>query len=408
MSAAPTARLGRGQIVLLGALSALGPIGVDIYLPAFPAIAASLGTGLGPVQLSMSAYFLALSVGQPIYGRVSDRVGRKRPICFGIAVFVAGSVAAALATGIAGLIVARFVQGIGICAVLALMRAVVRDLHQGAEAAHLNARLLLIVSVSPLLAPLLGSTIVAGASWRLIFVLLAVLGAISLALCARWLPETRAPRSAAPAAAIGYATLLRQRAFRRPLWVLAAAQAGASIYLATASSIYLDVQRLSLWQYSLAFALNAVGMIGLAQCNRGLILRFGLPAVVRLGTGLGCAAMLLLVAASSSGLAPLTLLLASYFLYFAAFGFVMGPASVLALEAYPHAAGTAAALLGTLQFAAGAAAALLAGLAYERGVLPVFVLQLATALLAAAAAITLRAPGEAPLHLPATAGRKPG
>lgn len=364
LSSAPRAlRFGRREIAVLGILSAIGPIGVDIYLPAFPTIARDLGTGVGAVQFSMAAYFLALALGQLPYGAMSDALGRKPPILFGLAVFVAGSLLCALAMEIEMLILGRFVQGLGICAILAVSRAIIRDRQTGQDAAHSAARILLIVSVSPMLAPLAGSAIIAVADWRLIFYGMALLGLLAWGLAWRILPET-AGRSAGAGLAGRLAhcrELLGKRAFLLSTGVLAAAQAGASIYLAGTSSVYLLRYGLSPSQYSLVFALNAGGMIFAAQWNRRLVGRLGLANVIGLGTGLGTFTMAVFLLAELAGLASLPVAFACFFLFFAAFGFVMGPAAVLALEGEGQGAGIASGFQGTLQFVSGALAVMLCG-----------------------------------------------
>jgi DHA1 family bicyclomycin/chloramphenicol resistance-like MFS transporter len=349
--------------LLLGLLSAIGPIGIDIYLPAFATIARDLGCGIGAVQASMAGYFLALGLGQIFYGALSDRIGRKPPILLGLALFVAGSIGCALAGGVATLIAGRFVQGCGICAIVALMRAIVRDLHAGPDAVRLMARTLLIVSVSPLLAPLAGSAIIAFASWRMIFWLLAALATSLLVATWRLLPETHVARSSeTQPLQRTFGRIFADPGFRRALAMLAAAQAGASIYLAGSSAAYIGAYGLPPWTYSIAFAANAVGMIAAAQTNRALILRHGTPRVLLMAATLTLAGIAPMALASLAGPPPIALMLAGFFLVFTSFGFVMGPASVLALERHSAVAGTAAALLGTLQFGAGAAASALLSL----------------------------------------------
>ncbi|MCT2398800.1 multidrug effflux MFS transporter [Novosphingobium mangrovi (ex Huang et al. 2023)] len=355
--------LGRREIVVLGILSAIGPVGVDIYLPAFPTIARDLGTDIGSVQLSMAAYFLALALGQLPYGAVSDRVGRKPPVLFGLVVFIAGSLVCALAGNAQALIAGRFVQGLGICSVLSIARAIVRDRQQGQDAAHTAARILLIVSVSPMLAPLAGSAIVGMGTWRHIFWLMAALTTVVLFLAWKVLPETSETRHDATVAALASKCLrlLRDTQFLLPTAVLAAAQAGASIYLAGSSAVYLESYGLAPAAYSIAFAINAIGMIFAAQWNRRLIGKLGLATVPILGTALGTLAIVLFLGAHLQASATLPVAAFCFFLFFTSFGFVMGPAAVLALEGHGHIAGAAAGLQGTIQFVSGAVAVAIVG-----------------------------------------------
>ncbi|BBC73817.1 Bcr/CflA family drug resistance efflux transporter [Altererythrobacter sp. B11] len=366
---AATIRLGRSEILLLGLLSAIGPIGIDIYLPAFAAIAADLQTDIGSIQLSMAVYFLALGLGQLPFGMASDRFGRKGPILLGLTLFIVGSMVCATAEQVSALLAGRFVQGLGICSILSIVRAVVRDLHGGKEAAHLAARILLVVSVSPMLAPLAGSVIISFGVWRAIFWLLAALAGCLLLASIRFLPETArsagSPDKHVPIAQLR--ALIREREFLLPTLLLACAQAGASLYLAGSSAVYLLHYQATTFAYSLAFAANAGAMILAAQCNRYLIGRFGMAAVLVLGTGIGAFSIVLFIAAKLVGHAGFPLACVCFFLFFAAFGFVMGPASVLGMEKQKHAAGVAAGLQGTIQFAAGALAAGLLGLLEREG-----------------------------------------
>ena len=392
-SAPPPPRLpfGRRQVLLLGLLTALGPIAVDIYLPAFVAIAEGLDTDLGHLQLSMSAYFLALSLGQLVYGPWSDRVGRRPLILMGLLVFAAGSLVCALAPNANVLIFGRFTQGIGICAIIVLNRAIARDLYQGADAAHLMSQLMLIVSVSPLLAPMAGSSIAAAGSWRLIFWLLAALSLALLAFSARQLPETRPDFGAAARLSLVQAgrRLLADPGFRRPVVVICLCQAGGLMYLTGAAPVLLSVYRLPPWAYSLVFAVNALGMIGLAQANRRLILRFGIPRLLVAGCAATLLAVLPVCLGSLAHPAPLSWMLPAFFLYFAAFGCIMGPATVLALEQHAAIAGTASALLGSLQFATGAAMTAVAASLYNGSAVPMLALQSLLAVLGVTAAVAI-------------------
>ena len=168
--------------LILGLLSAIGPFAIDMYLPALPDIGASLHAEVGPVQWSLTAFFLALGVGQVVYGPVSDMLGRKPPLYFGLALFVLTSIACALTSDIRMLVLLRFLQGLGAAAGTVIPRAVVRDLHTGHEAARLMSLLMLVFSVSPLLAPLIGSGVIALTGWRGVFWVVAVAAVAGLAL----------------------------------------------------------------------------------------------------------------------------------------------------------------------------------------------------------------------------------
>lgn len=199
--------------LILGLLSAIGPFAIDMYLPALPAIGANLGASVGAVQWSLTAFFLSLGAGQLLYGPVSDMLGRKVPLYFGLGVFTVASIGCALASNIETLVALRFLQGFGAAAGMAIPRAVVRDLHTGNEAARLMSLLMLVFSVSPILAPLVGSGVIAITGWRGVFWLVTLAALAGLVLIYTKLDETRPPEqrvdSSLGSALRGYGLLLR-------------------------------------------------------------------------------------------------------------------------------------------------------------------------------------------------------
>ncbi|MBV9246610.1 MAG: MFS transporter, partial [Methylobacteriaceae bacterium] len=178
--------------IVLGLLAAVGPFAIDMYLPALPTVAADLKTSTAATQMTLMAFFVAFGMCQIAYGPVSDMVGRKPPLYFGLALFIAGSIGCAAAASIAWLIVFRFVQGIGASSVMVIPRAIIRDLHTGIEATRLMSLVMLVLSVSPILAPLTGSALIVPFGWRAVFVAVTVAAAMAFALVAALLPETRA------------------------------------------------------------------------------------------------------------------------------------------------------------------------------------------------------------------------
>ncbi len=352
--------------LVLGLLSAIGPFAIDMYLPALPAIGASLRAEVGAVQWSLTAFFLALAVGQLVYGPVSDRVGRKPPLYFGLALFAVASVGCALATRIEVLVPLRFLQGLGAAAGMAIPRAVVRDLHTGTEAARLMSLLMLVFSVSPLLAPLAGSGVIALAGWRGVFWTVALAALAGLVLVRQALAETRTPASRAthaegPGALAAYGRLLRDAHYLGLVLIGGCSMAGFFVYLAGSPFVLIDHYGLSSVQYSLAFSVNAAAFFASAQFTARLGRRFGLVRVVKAAVTAAAACMLALLAYYALGGDRLAVLLALYFMASAAMGLVIPTTSVLALEEHGAIAGTASALLGTLQMLAGAIAMGIAG-----------------------------------------------
>jgi DHA1 family bicyclomycin/chloramphenicol resistance-like MFS transporter len=344
--------------LVLGLLSAIGPFAIDMYLPALPSIGGSLGASAGAVQASLMAFFISLGLGQLLYGPASDMLGRKAPLYFGLGLFAVGSVGCALAPDIQTLVAWRAVQGLGACAGMVVPRAVVRDLHTGPEAARLMALLTLVFSVSPILAPLFGSFLIEWSGWRAVFWAVTVAAALALVLLATSLEETRPPAqragSTVRSALAGYGLLLRDGHFIGLVLIGAFGISSFFAYLANSSFVLIDHYGLTPRQYSYAFAANAASFIGISQFTGRLVKRFGMVPLVR-GSVAGFAGfMLLTLLLNLAGLDNLWLMLGLLFVGFGFLGLVLPTSSVLALDAHGAIAGTASALMGTLQFMTGA------------------------------------------------------
>ncbi len=352
--------------LVLGLLSAIGPFAIDMYLPALPAIGRSLAADANGVQMSLTAFFLALALSQIAYGPASDMVGRKPPLYAGIGLFTLASIGCALADDIELLIALRFVQGLGAGAGMVVPRAIVRDLHTGEDAARLMSLLMLVFSVSPVLAPLMGSLVIEVSSWRGIFWAVTGAGLIGLVLLATLLGETRPAeeraRSTVGSALAAYGLLLRDRQFLGLTFIGAFGMAGFFIFLANSSFVFINHYGLSTRLYSMAFSVNAVAFIGVAQFTGWLTARFGLPRVIRgavLGFALTMGGLMLL---SLLGVDRIEVLIALLFIGFGFLGLVVPTTGVLALDHHGEIAGTASALMGMLQLATGAVVIAVAGL----------------------------------------------
>ncbi len=346
--------------LILGLLSAIGPFAIDMCLPALPDIGRSLGAEVGPVQFSLTAFFLALGVGQLLYGPVSDMVGRKPPLYFGLGLFTLASIGCALATDIQTLVALRFLQGLGAAAGMAIPRAVVRDLHTGTEAARLMSLLMLVFSVSPILAPLVGSGVIALTGWRGVFWAVALASVAGLALVYGALQETRSAadrvESSLGSALRAYGLLLRDWHYLGLVGIGATAMAGFFVYLAGSPFVLINHYGLTPVQYSLAFSFNAIAFIGASQFTGMLGHRFGLVRLVKTAASASGLTMSVLLVYYLAGGDQLAVLIALYFVASAFMGLVIPTTSVLALEKHGAIAGTASALLGTLQMLGGAAA----------------------------------------------------
>lgn len=346
------ANLVRAAIVL-GLLSVIGPLAIDMYLPALPAIGADLGASDAVIQRSLMAYMAAVAVCQLIYGPLSDMFGRKPPLYFGMGVFIVGSIGCALAPNADMLIVFRFLQGVGACASMSLPRAIVRDNYTGAEAAQLMSLIMLVFSVSPILAPLSGSLVIAFGDWRAMFWVMTVVGGLGLLLLTFALRETR-PKEARIGAGLGsalkaYGTLLRDWRFLGLTLIGTFGMSSFMAFLGNSSFVYIDHFGLTPTQYSLAFSVNAISFFAASQATGFLVRRFGLNRVVRVAVTGYAAAMLGLFAVTLAGADSVFVMGGFMFVAFGFLGLVLPSTGVLAMEEQGAIAGSASALMGTVQ-----------------------------------------------------------
>ncbi|MEV7329079.1 Bcr/CflA family efflux MFS transporter [Micromonospora sp. NPDC093244] len=357
----------RVQLVLvLGALIAIGPLTIDMYLPALPAITAGLQTTETAVQLTLTGTLLGLALGQLLIGPVSDVVGRRLPLLAGLGVHIVASVLCVFAPDIAVLGALRVLQGLGVAAATVVATAVVRDLFSGASFARIFSRLMLVMGLAPILAPTLGSGLLRWTEWRGVFAALAVLGALLIVVAALRLPETlpvtRRRHGGVAATMRDYRGLLNDRAFVGLVLVAGLAMASLFAYVSGSSFVLQDQYGLDEQQFGLAFGAGAVGLIAATQFNVRLLRRYTPQQILVSALVAGTAAGLLLVLFAVTGIGGLGTLLASLWLVLAAAGLALPNAPALAMSRHSEAAGTAAALLGAVQFGVGALSAPLAGL----------------------------------------------
>ena len=360
--------------IVLGLLAAVGPFAIDMYLPALPSIAAEFKASDAATQGSLIAFFVAIAFGQIVYGPISDSHGRRAPLYFGMVLYSIGAIGCSLAPSIEWLIAARFVQGIGACAGVTIPRAIVRDLYTGAQSAQLMSLIMLVFSAAPILAPLFGSMVIALSSWRVIFDIVALVGVLGIAITFFVLDETRPPEKRVPmdpaSVVRGYLELVRDRAFVGVVFVGGFAMASLFSFLAGSSFVYIDHFGLTPTEFAIAFAINAISFIGSAQSTSLLARRFGLKRVVRGAVSLFLLATGILFGATLLGLDNVYALI---FMLFVSFG-VMGPVgpatAVLALESHGTRAGSASALLGTLQLIVGMTVVTITGAVSNGTVLP--------------------------------------
>ncbi len=360
--------------IILGLLSVIGPFAVDMYLPALPTISADLGASVAATQLTLTAYFVSFGVFQIVFGPISDMVGRKPPLYFGLAVFGLGSIGCALAPSIEWLIAFRALQGIGASAVMLIPRAVIRDLHTGVEATRLMSLVMLVFAISPILAPLLGSGLIVPFGWRSVFVAVTIAAVLAFILILVMLPETRPPehriKASVRSVAGGFWHLLHDGYFLGVTFIGGLGMASFFAFLASSSFIYMDHFGLTPFQYSLAFAVNAVGFIGASQFAASLGGRFGMGRVVTAAVVAYTAFSLLLFGVTLAGVDNLAVLMTGLFLAFACLGLVVPSTMVLALDNHGPIAGLASALSGTLTMFTGGVMIVLASVFFNGTALP--------------------------------------
>jgi DHA1 family bicyclomycin/chloramphenicol resistance-like MFS transporter len=353
-------------VLLLGFLTALGPLTIDMYLPALPTIGEDLRASAAAVQLTLTGTLAGLAVGQLLVGPLSDALGRRLPLLGGIAVHVLASVLCVFAPNLAVLGALRVLQGFGAAAASVVAMAVVRDLFDGLTAARLFSRLMLVVGVAPILAPSLGGLVLRVTQWRGVFVVLALAGLAILAATAAALPETlpRARRRAGGVAgtARDYARLLTDRVYVGLVLVAGLSMASLIAYVSGSSFVFQDGFGMSQQWFAVVFAAGAIGLIGAAQLNVWLLRRWTPQRILSgaLLTGVAAGGVLLLLAAT--GVGGLAGVLVPLWTVLAMVGLTMPNAPAIALSRHGEAAGTAAALLGAVQFGVGALAAPLVGM----------------------------------------------
>ncbi|WP_173054277.1 multidrug effflux MFS transporter [Phytohabitans houttuyneae] len=352
-------------VLVLGSLIAIGPLTIDMYLPALPSITAGLETTDTAVQLTLTGTLIGLALGQLVIGPLSDAYGRRGPLIAGLALHVVASVLCVIAPNIAVLGALRVLQGLGVAASSVVALAVVRDLFTGTAFASLLSRLMLVMGAAPILAPTLGGAVLRWTEWRGVFVALAAVGLVLLGVAALRLPETLPPERRRPAGVRatmrGYGQLSKDRTFVGLVLVAGLSMAALFAYVAGTSFVMQDEYGLSEQEFAFAFGAGAVGLIGASQLNVRLLRRYTPQAILTTALAIGTAGGAVLLVFASTGFGGLATLLASLWLVLAAAGLALPNAPALAMSRHGEAAGTAAALLGAIQFGVGAVAAPMVG-----------------------------------------------
>lgn len=367
-AASPDAYRLRGSLLLtLAALSAFGPMSLDLYLPAFPSIASSLGVAPADVQVTFSACLIGLGLGQLVYGPLADRFGRKPPLIAGLALYVVASLLCAVAPSLAMLTGMRLLQGLGGCAGMVIARAIVRDCFAGPALARSFSVITSVAMLAPLVAPSLGAGILQVAGWRSMFVVIAAFGAACL-VATLFLPETHGPDRrlayGVREAARGYGALLRQRRFLVPAAVVVLAAGTLMAYISSSSVVFMEGYGIAPSVFALVFGLLAACFIAGLRANIVLLRRYPSYVLVRAYVLVEVPVLLALLVLFLVG-APVWAPLAAVGVVMFCLGGTLPNATAETMEPFARNAGSASALLGTMQMGfAGILAATLAALSF--------------------------------------------
>ena len=378
--------------LLLGALIGIAPFTMDIYLASMPSMTHALAATPEEVQLTLSVYMYGWGFAQLVAGPLSDRHGRRPALLFGLAVFVAASVACALSRNVYVLIAARLVQALSLAPIAVVPRAIVRDLHSGDKAAHMLTLMGVVLGIAPVAAPIIGSHVHVLFGWQANFVLVALYGAVLWAFVLRTLPETLARRDVAatrPAVILAnYGRLLRSRTFRGYMLVAASGFSGLFAFIAGSAFVFVSVLGEGERGFGLMFGVVMLGNIAGSTLGSRLVPRLGIERMVRIGTALMAVAGAALGGLALAGASHPLAIIVPMFVYMVSFMLTMPPATAGALTPFPKIAGSASSLLAFCQFLAASTAALIVGLTFDGTARPM-ALAIAAASVAAFASFRL-------------------
>lgn len=344
-----------GWLLLLGALTGLAPLSINMYLPGFPAIEKSLLAQAGSAELTLASYFIGLAVGQLFYGPLSDRFGRRSPLLVGLVIYILASFGCAFTSSIPELIFWRFLQALGGCAGMVVTMAVIRDRCSANEAARAFSMLILVVGLAPILAPLIGGWIVTAFDWRVLFLTLGVVGILGLIAVYFWLEETHDTRHEPPLV-LGniirnYGRLLIDRRFIGYTLSGGLARAGMFAYIAGSPFVFIEYYHIPPQYYGWIFGMNAAGLILFSQINAWRLKKHKATVLLSRALWLPAGIGVLLLGISLTGHITLPLLLTGIFIFVASIGYIGPDAGAATLATHGQQAGTASALMGSLQFA---------------------------------------------------------
>jgi DHA1 family bicyclomycin/chloramphenicol resistance-like MFS transporter len=359
---------------ILGAMAAIGPFSIDMYLPALPMLGQALGTTAGAAQASLAVFFLGMALGQIFYGPLADRYGRRLPLFVGLGVYTLASLICALAPNIESLIAARLMQALGGCTGMVISRAVVRDVADERGAIRLMAKLMLVMGVAPIIAPIIGGALLGVIGWRGIFLCLAAYGAILLLVIALFLPETLAPerrRRDGLRQVLGvWRRLLGDGYFMGHALAGGLVIGGMFAYIAGSPFVFMELHGVRAEDYGFYFGANAIGIMLVGQITARLVDRVPPARMLTAALTISAVSGLALFAVTTTGVGGFAAIVATLFVYVAMIGAVMPLTAARAMAPHGAIAGNASALMGALQFGAGALAGVALGALQDGTTLP--------------------------------------
>lgn len=349
-----------GWLVLMGLITALGPLAIDMYLPAFPAIAADMATSHGSVERTLASYLFGLALAQLFYGPLADRYGRKKPLLIGLAVFIVASVGSASASDIHHLVLWRIAQAFGGAAGMVIPRAVIRDEFDTRDASKALSILMLVMGATPILAPILGAQVLVFVGWRWIFHVMTLAAGTLLFCAALTMRETLNPEHIIPLGARtiarNYAALLRHKRFVCYTLAGGFGSAGMFSYIAGSPRVFIDIYGVAPQYFGLLFGVNALALIAMSQLSARLLNHHSPERLLKLAQTVLVVATLIGLALTLAGVLNLTLLMLCLVGFMGSQGFVIPNSAALALREQGHRLGAASAMMGTLQMLCGATA----------------------------------------------------
>ena len=373
-------------ILVLGSLTALGPFSIDMYLPGFSAIAKDLNTTVNSVSLSLSSYFIGISAGQLLYGPLLDRFGRKKPLYIGLLVYIVASLCCVFVNDIDSFIVLRFIQAVGSCAASVAAMTMVRDLFPVQDNPKVFAKLMLVLGLSPMLAPTIGGYVTADFGWHSVFIILtlmgvAILAAVKFALPSNYKPDTSISLKPKPIIN-NFLMVLKEPQFYTYAFTGAVAFAGLFTYVAGSPMIFMDIYKVDEKTYGWIFALLSVSFIGSSQLNSMLLRKYTSEQLVRAALISQSIISVVFLVGVMNDVFNLYGIIAMFFLFLSCLGLASPNTAGLSLAPFSKNAGSASALMGAVQMVLGSVASIAVGIFVKDSMTPITVILLASSSLA--------------------------